>query len=103
MPRFFDPARQPPRDRYGFTAHPDLALFANEGTADADALSKAGFSLEFVLLESDAPELLDAYHGGDSTALARWFPTPPELDGWHLVGLYDTDNDPVAVFVRRFS
>lgn len=104
MPRFFDPARQPYRDRYGFTAHPDLALFHDGETAiNTEALRDAGFVLEFVPIESAAPGLLDAYLTGDEYALARWDPKPPPGDGWRLVGLGDTENDPVAVFVRPLS
>jgi len=104
MNQFFDPDRQPYRDRYGFTVHPDLALFSAEDLVNEAALLDAGFVLEFVLIEADAPGLLDAYRTGDEYALARWDPRPPKGgDGWRLVGLYDTENDPVAVFIRRLN
>lgn len=104
MSRFFESERQPERDRYGFTAHPDLDVFSTADYAVNDAaLHDAGFVLAFVAIASDAPHLLDAYHEGDDYALARWDPQPPAGDAWQLVGVYDTETDPVAVFVRRLG
>lgn len=104
MPRFFDPDCQPTRDRYGFTAHPDLDLFSTDDDAlDHAAMHDAGFTMQTVALATDAPLLLDAYLDADECVLARWEPTPPQGGGWQLVGVYDTENDPIAVFVRQLS
>lgn len=104
MTRFFNPDAQPYRDHFGFTSHPDLALFtADDGGPNRPALLDAGFVLETVALGDDHPGLLEGYLEGDEFAIRRWDPTPPEGDGWQLVAVYDTESDPLAVFVQRLS
>lgn len=100
MSRFFNPAQQPYRDRYGFTVHPDLAMFVDEEGVNRDSLLDAGFAIAFVSASDDAPGIHGAYEDGDEYALARWDPTPPTAEGWRLVGLGDTESGPVATFVR---
>lgn len=96
---YFDPDRQPSRDKFGFTFHPDLDLFTEDGYYDASAVLRAGFDFCQLMLESDNPALLHRYYE-DPFALANWQPEPPNSQGWRLVGLYDTDDNPVAVFIR---
>lgn len=95
---FFDPNRQPSRDKFGFTFHPDLDLFSADGYYDSTVLWHAGFRFCQITLESDDPDLLQRYYE-DPLALTRWNPEPPS-SGWRLVGLYDTDDNPVAIFIR---
>ncbi|CAD7741131.1 hypothetical protein LMG31884_47320 (plasmid) [Xanthomonas hydrangeae] len=95
---YFDPKRQPARDKFGFTFHADLDLFTTDGFYDSNALLSAGFHFCQITLESDDPALLQRYYE-DPLALTRWHPEPPS-SGWRMVGLYDTDNNPVAIFIR---
>lgn len=102
--QLFDSTRMPYRDAFGFAAHPDLDLFTRDtDTYDEDALARSGFVLAARPVEGDEPALADAYDEGDEHAMARWEPTPPVGDGWRLAAVYDTENGPIAVFVRRLD
>lgn len=96
----FEATRLPPPDENGFFCHPDVPG-EDEGD-DVHALCAGlGFDAAAVDMESDAPELSDAWHDAeDMTAAARWTPTPPEGAGWMLVAKYDTEDGPQAMFVR---
>jgi len=105
----FDPARLPPRDEYGFTFHPDLAderwedPELGEEYLSSEAILAAGFESRQVAFEYDVPQaLLDRYYeDGDSSVAAEWQPTTPEGEGWMLVGIWDTEDGPYAMFVRH--
>lgn len=104
----FEPARLPPRDEYGMTFHPDLEdprwehPDLGEEYLSAEAILAAGFESRQVMLEYDAPEEISDryYHGGDGV-VSDWEPTTPKGEGWVLVGIWDTEDSPCAMFVRR--
>lgn len=96
----FNLADLPAPDEMGFFHHPDIPGEA-EGD-DVRALCQAiGFNADVVALESDAPVLSEAWHfDDDTTAPARWSPTPPLGEGWVLVAKFDTEDGPHAMFVQ---
>lgn len=105
----FDPTRLPPRDEYGFTFHPDLEDprwehpdLGEEYLSD-EAILAAGFESSQRQFEYDAPEHLRNryYEGGEAEACAEWQPSTPEGEGWMLVGIWDTEDGPYAMFVRH--
>lgn len=95
----FEPEKLPAPDEMGFFFHPDIP--GEDESDDVRALCKAlGFDAAAVDMESDAPELSDAWHEDeDMTAPTRWTPTPPAGEGWILVAKYDTEDGPCAMFV----
>ena len=96
----FEPENLPSPDEMGFFIHPDVP--GEDESDDVKALCLGlGFDAAGVSMESDAPELSDAWHWDeDMTAATRWTPTPPDGEGWQLVAKYDTEDGPRAMFVR---
>lgn len=99
----FDPRRLPAPDNMGFFCHPDIP--GEDERDDVPAMLKAlGYAVALVSMESDAPDLADAWGDfEDMTAPMRWTPTPPDGGGWFLVAKYDTEDGPHAMFVRAIS
>lgn len=79
----FDPARLPPRDHDGFTMHPDLPQWG-ENESGEPILLALGFESAFVSLDDPKED-----------------PEPPEGEGWLLGGIWDTEDGPIACFVRK--
>jgi hypothetical protein len=95
----FELEKLPVPDKMGYFCHPDICE-SSEGDSVRTICKKAGFASAFVEMESDAPELIEAYEAGDIEAPARWAPTVPEGKGWALVAKYDTEDGPAAMFVK---
>jgi len=106
----FDPARLPPRDEYGMTFHPDLEderwehPDLGEEYLSSEAILAAGLESRQVAFEYDAPEeLKERYYESGEPDVSDWKPTSPEGEGWILVGIWDTEDGPYAMFVRRVA
>jgi hypothetical protein len=106
----FDPARLPPRDECGMTFHPDLEderwehPDLGEEYLSSEAILAAGFESRQVAFEYDAPEeLQERYYESGEPDICDWEPTSPEGEGWVLVGIWDTEDGPYAMFVRRVA
>lgn len=51
--------------------------------------------------ESDAShEQQERYDEGNSPDCSYWTPSRPEGEGWLLAAIYDTEDGPVALYVR---
>ena len=89
------------RDTEGYLFHPDLPVVDESVRIDA-FLAAFGLETEFVGMEMDCPDdpRVDAYFEEDPNC-AWWEPTPPEGEGWVLLEIYDTENGPYAMFVRK--
>lgn len=104
----FAPARMPARDEDGYAVHPDLELILEDGDEgdelriDLEKLKRAGFEDAYVGFDDDVDDdaIRDRYFE-DGTGVSEWQPTTPDGEGWQLVGVYDTENGPYAMFVRR--
>ncbi len=83
---------------------PVLFHYAREG-ADLKSFARAaGFDLAFVLMqedEPDGPRLIERYNSGRhfERMMLVWRPTAPGPE-WKLVGQSDSDDGPVAIFMR---
>ena len=94
------------RDENGFWTHPDVPEW-DESVKDCDIvewLNSRGLELvSVVMFDGDAEEdIHDRYYEAeDNTAVADWVPTKPDLDDSFLLSLHETDNGPIAVFVRK--
>lgn len=75
--------------------------YAAEGQDFGDIAREHGFESRLIWLDQEAgdPELVKAYEEGASDICARWHPATP--DGWLLAAKHDTDDGPVAVYIRK--
>lgn len=91
------------RDENGFWTHPDMPEW-DESVKGGDIVEwLKDRSLELVsvvFFDGDADEkITDRYYEDeDCSAVVEWEPTKP--DDSFLLSLHDSDNGPVAVFVR---
>lgn len=65
-----------------------------------------GFEARFFSMESDLAgepdsQLMKDYEAGDHTLPARWRPAP--VEGWTLAAVHDTEDGPVAWFIRPLA
>lgn len=108
----FDPSRMPERDDMGFACHPDLDLLlrsesddpVNDESAylDQAKLREAGFEDHYVEFDGDCEdEAIRHRYFGEGEGVIGWNPSMPEGDGWLMVAVYDTEDGPYAMFVRR--
>ncbi|WP_321953156.1 hypothetical protein [Paraburkholderia bannensis] len=87
------------RDENGWLSHPDYPI-CDEGT-NADAfLSAFGIETWFRSMESDLPDFSERYHEEGLSNCSEWTPTAPAGEGWLLLGIYDTEDGPCAMFGR---
>jgi hypothetical protein len=85
-----------------FNGEVAAAMFHYGGDDVAGVAASCGFEVSpFVRLSNDpdARDLDQAYADGATDVLARWHPRPPA--GWSLGFKGDTEDGPVACFIRR--
>ena len=90
------------RDANGYWYHPDLPPFGDGDGEKARAwLSEQRLEEQAVWLESD--DASPAYHAywEREEPPVTWEPAPPAGDGWFLLCLGETEDGPVATYVRR--
>lgn len=108
----FDQSRMPEPDDMGFACHPDLDLLlrsesddpVNDENAylDEKKLREAGFEDHYVEFDGDCEdEAIRASYFDSGDGVVGWAPSKPDGDGWQLVAVYDTENGPYAMYVRR--
>lgn len=101
QPRTFDAARLPARDEDGHVQHPDMDGIGWDEFNMGPQLRALGWQSTTVCFESDADDATQArYDEGNSPDCSYWTPTPPKGTGWLLAAIYDTEDGPVALFVR---
>lgn len=93
------------RDEMGFWVHPELPDFGeNLGSQFTEWQQEQGIACAFVSMEDDLPEdMIDRWESdGDYIDLVvKWNPTTPGGSGWFLLGIWDTEDGPVALFARH--
>lgn len=91
-----------PRDDYGHVWHPALPIL-DEGCSLTLLLEALGFVTAIVYMEADCADedLLDRVAEGESCL--AWTPTPPTGDGWNLVLIEETEDGPLAAFIRPIT
>lgn len=62
--------------------------------------SEHGFETRTVTLEEEGPDdvLSERWFNGDERALEEWTPSPQE--GWTLAAKLDTEDGPIAIFIK---
>lgn len=80
---------------------PLMFHFAIEGHDLSVIAAEEGFETRWVGLdEQDDPDLYrDYFEGGAGDVVGRWAVVPP--DGWQFGGKWDTEDGPIACFLRR--
>jgi len=101
---FFRPM-EPARDREGLWLHPDWPdLDEGEDAACEAWLELIGYeSTSDLLADDDRDQSRDVkarWEAGDNDYLA-WEPEPPAGEGWFLAAVFDTEDGPVATWLRQ--
>jgi hypothetical protein len=90
------------RDEDGHIQHPDMEGIGWDEFEMGPQLRAIGWHSTTVCFESDAShEQKERYDEGNSPDCSYWTPSWPEGDGWLLAAIYDTEDGPVALYVRR--
>lgn len=89
------------RDEYGHLYNPAFPIL-DEGDDVRMFLGAFGIELCQVSMESDCDDeaLCEAVWAGEK-GCGEWVPTPPEGEGWLLSDIFDTEDGPYALFIRR--
>jgi hypothetical protein len=101
--RDFDPARMPPRNQDGSVFHPDMDGIGDEEFPMQPQLRAIGWDCTALsLVDDDAadPARREQYHDESEGNFSFWTPLPPD-PSWSLAAMYDTEDGPVALYVRR--
>lgn len=91
--------RAPERDEMGLCDHPELPCL-DEGMMPRSFFAALGLELSHTMaedqLEADAFEAMS-----EAVNWTDWQPTSPQGDGWKLVSIFDTEEGPVAWWLRE--
>lgn len=99
--RNFEAARLPARDEDGHIYHPDMDGIGFDEFDMGPQLRALGWCSTTVSFESDSTdEQKDRYSDSNSPDCSFWAPTSPDGVGWLMAAIYDTEDGPVALFVR---
>lgn len=91
--------RAPERDEMGLGDHPELPML-DEGMTPRSFFAALGLELAHTSAEDQLDwDVLGAM--SEAVNWADWLPTPPQGDGWKLVSIFDTEDGPVAWWLRE--
>jgi hypothetical protein len=104
----FDPARMPERDEEGMCCHPDLIgdqwnMDDNEEAYDRIKFAEAGYEIDFIWFEHDGTDEQHERFMEDGCDVSFWTPSVPQGDGWLFCGIWDSEDMPLAFYVRPVS
>ncbi len=87
------------RDEMGLGDHPELPML-DEGMMPRSFFAALGLELAHTSAEDQLDgEVLGAM--SEAVNWTDWLPTPPHGDGWKLVSMFDTEDGPVAWWLRE--
>ncbi|WP_313237835.1 hypothetical protein [Delftia acidovorans] len=87
------------RDEMGLGDHPELPLL-DEGMMPRSFFAALGLELAHTSAEDQLDgDVLGAM--SEAVNWTDWLPTPPHGDGWKLVSIFDTEDGPVAWWLRE--
>lgn len=82
---------------------PIMFHYASEGCTAKDIARENGFDCRCLEMQDDLadddPLYIDYFEKGASDVVRRW--KPPEIEGWRLVGKHDSEDGPVAFYIRK--
>uniref|UniRef100_UPI002FDEEB7C hypothetical protein n=1 Tax=Delftia acidovorans TaxID=80866 RepID=UPI002FDEEB7C len=91
--------RAPERDEMGLGNHPELP-FLDEGMMPRSFFAALGLELAHTSAEDQLDgDVLGAM--SEAVNWSRWMPAAPQGDGWKLVSIFDTEDGPVAWWLRE--
>ncbi|RQS85138.1 hypothetical protein [Burkholderia seminalis] len=89
------------RDEDGMLSHPAVP-YLDEDVNYETFFAAFGIESAFVHMENDVDcDTYDKYFASNSANCSFWTPSAPTGDGWLLLEIYDTEDGPVALFVRE--
>lgn len=88
------------RDADGHLIHPALPALDEDVCMDT-FLQAFGIETAFVDMASDDHAALDRYLDANSADCSDWTPSRPRGENWILTEIYDTEDGPCAMYVRR--
>lgn len=90
------------RDNEGMWMHPAFPWDSVAEDSDLRPYIKEwGYECRFNSLDSDAPdEIIERYADSNEPDCSYWTPNTPDGDGWFLGAIYDTEEGPVACWMR---
>ncbi|KUZ35246.1 hypothetical protein [Burkholderia territorii] len=89
------------RDKDGMLSHPAVP-YLDEDVNYETFFAAFGIESAFVHMENDVDgDTYDLYFESNSPDCSMWTPSAPAGDGWLLLEIYDTEDGPVALFVRE--
>jgi hypothetical protein len=87
------------RDEAGYWMNPALPV-TDESIRMKPLAEALGLELTWVDAEDQVDEAtMESF--ADTGTICAWTPTPPAGDGWVPLSIHDTDDGPVAMYVRR--
>ena len=81
---------------------PMMFHYLAEGCNLKHVAAENGFEIKFLDMNDELPDddpLVTEYEDGSSDVVGKW--DPPTIDGWELAAKYDTENGPVAAYLRK--
>ena len=93
------------RNKDGMWMHPAFPWnTVKEDTDIRPDIKKWGYQGHFVALDNDAPdEIVERYANSNDPDCSYWTPTKPKGDGWILGAIYDTEDGPVALWLKPLN
>lgn len=89
------------RDQDGMLSHPAIP-YLDEDVNYETFFAAFGIDAAFIHMENDVDgDTYDQYFESNSANCSMWTPSTPAGDGWILLEIYDTEDGPVALFVRE--
>ena len=89
------------RDEDGMLSHPAVP-YLDEDVNYETFFDSFGIEAAFIHMENDVDgDTYDQYFASNSANCSFWTPTTPAGDGWLLLEIYDTEDGPVALYVRE--
>ncbi|KVG03164.1 hypothetical protein WJ21_04560 [Burkholderia vietnamiensis] len=89
------------RDQDGMLSHPAVP-YLDEDVNYETFFAAFGIDAAFIHMENDVDcDTYDQSFASNSANCSFWTPSAPAGDGWMLLEIYDTEDGPVALFVRE--
>ncbi|WP_156429864.1 hypothetical protein [Burkholderia sp. FL-7-2-10-S1-D7] len=89
------------RDEYGMLTHPAIPAL-DEDVNYHTFFAAFGIESTFVCMETDVDcDAYERYVESNDPNCSFWTPSTPAGDGWLLLEIYDTEDGPVALYVRE--
>jgi len=89
------------RDQDGMLSHPAVP-YLDEDVNYETFFAAFGIEAAFIHMENDVDcDTYDQYVASNSANCSFWTPSAPVGDGWLLLEIYDTEDGPVALYVRE--